>query len=81
MKKRKCAAGGVVVGPRSMQDQLIAIRPKFADGGKVDAAEEAMRRMASKYGTAVPPPTPPLRSQLIAGFHRFQDRFSSAPTS
>lgn len=59
MKKRKCAAGGVVVGPRSMQDQLIAIRPKFADGGKVDAAEEAMRRMASKYGTAVPPPTPP----------------------
>ncbi len=58
MKKRKCAAGGVVVGPRSMQDQLIAIRPKFADGGRVDAAEEAMRRMASKYGTAVPPPTP-----------------------
>ncbi len=58
MKKRKCAAGGVVVGPRSMQDQLIAIRPKFADGGKVDAAEEAMRRMASKYGTSVPPPTP-----------------------
>lgn len=59
MKKRKCAAGGVVVGPRSMQDQLIAIRPKFADGGRVDAAEEAMRRMASKYGTAVPPPSPP----------------------
>ena len=59
MKKRKCAAGGMVGGSRSMQDQLIAIRPKFADGGKVDAAEEAMRRMASKYGTAVPPPTPP----------------------
>lgn len=58
MKKRKCAAGGVVVGPRSMQDQLIAIRPKFADGGRVDAAEEAMRRMASKYGTAVPPHSP-----------------------
>lgn len=57
MKNRKCATGGMVHGPKSMQDQLIAIRPKFADGGKVvDPVEELLRRTAQKYGTAVPPP-------------------------
>lgn len=63
MKKKKCAAGGVVKGPMSMQDQLQGIRGKFADGGKVDPVEELMRKMSQKYGATptaqTPAPQPP----------------------
>jgi len=58
MGKKKCASGGMIHSPKSMQEQLADIRPKFADGGKVDPAEEMIRRMEAKYGTVVSPLAP-----------------------
>ncbi len=58
MGKKKCASGGMIHSPKSMQEQLADIRPRFADGGKVDPVEELLKRSAAKYGTAVLPPAP-----------------------
>lgn len=72
MKKKKCAAGGIIKGPRSMQEQLQNIRGKFADGGKVDPVEELMRKMSQKYGatptaqTPAPQPSEPQRQPAAA---------------